>query len=155
MHFLDFSDSFLKEAEKYGSYDLNIPLQYRVVLKLLNDGNYTRARSVLESNPEDFTGEYSYLILDTAIEMCLNKVIDENNTLYDDEKHMIKEHTYRPAHDSVEFIEHLLKNGADPHLPENFDQWEHINDLERDCSQQTGFRFDCSEIRQLLKRYGY
>lgn len=153
MNFLDFSDSFMKEAENYGSYDLNIPIQYRVIFKLLDDGDYTYARSVLESNPENFTGEYSYLILDTAIEMCLNRVIDENNTRYDDEQHMIKEHTYRPEPDSVEFIGYLLMNGANPHLPEHFDQLEHINDLEKDCYLQTGFRFDCSEIRQLLKRY--
>lgn len=153
MNFLDFSDSFMKEAENYGSYDLNIPIQYRVVFKLLDDGDYTYVRNVLESNPENFTGEYSYLILDTAIEMCLNRVIDENNTKYDDEQYMIKEHTYRPEPDSVEFIGYLLINGANPHLPERFDQLQHINDLEKDCSLQTGFRFDCSEVRQLLKWY--
>lgn len=48
MIFLDFSDSFMKEAENYGSYNLNIPIQYRVIFKLLDDGDYTRARSVLE-----------------------------------------------------------------------------------------------------------
>lgn len=154
MNFLDFSDDFLKDAQRYCTYDENIPFQYRVIAKLLRNNHYAKTLEFMEANPEAFEDEYRYLILDFAIELCeMHEVIDENAALYRTEMSMKNEHVYQPTPEAIAFIEHLLQNGADPNLPECFNQMEHILDLEEDCSQQTGIPHDCSAIRRILDKY--
>ena len=153
MNFLELSEEYLKDAERWFTYDKNIPFQYRVMAKLLYDNIYSVARRIIEANANDFAGEYSYLILDYAVEACINEVIDENGKLCKSEKEMTKYHIYKPTQKTIEFIHFLLENGANPHLPERFNQLEHIDDVEEDSMQQTELQFDCSEIKQLLSRY--
>ncbi len=140
MNYLNLSVEFLKDAEQYCTYDPDIPFPFRVLVKLLAESRFSDARRLMEENPDAFTGEYNWMPLDSAVEMCLNQVQE-------------KDGVYRPVQDAVDFIAYLLEHGADPHLPVHFHQLEHLVDLDEDSSQQTGFRFDCSEIRELLERY--
>lgn len=146
------SKDFLVDCEKYLSYDENIPLQYKIIAKLIGDIDYDRARKFIDANKAAFDNEYNYLLLDLAIEMSLNFVVDEFGKLHSS-LFLNEQKSYKPSSKTLEFIEYLLKNGADPNLPEHFNQLEHINDLEEDSSQQCGCEFDCSEIKALLNRY--
>lgn len=146
------SKDFLDDCEKYLSYDENIPLQYRIYTKLIGDIDYDRARRFIDANKSAFDDEYGYLLLDLAIEMSLNFVVDELGKLHSS-LFLNERQVYKPSPETLKFIEYLLENGADPNLPEHFNQIEHIDDLEEDCSQQCGCVFDCSEIRELLKKY--
>lgn len=150
MNYLNLSDDFLKNAEQYCTYDPDIPFPFRVLAKLLMESRFSDARRLMEENPDAFTGEYSWMPLDSAVEMCLNQVQDENGILLET---LNEQHVYRPVPDAVDFIAYLLEHGADPHLPLHFHQLEHLADVEQDSAQQTGLRFDCSEIRELLERY--
>lgn len=49
--------------------------------------------------------------------------------------------------------EYLLQKGANPLMPEHFNQYEHIKDLEDDCSNQSGVIFDLSDLKKLFDRY--
>lgn len=152
MDFCGLSKGFLADCEKYLSYDDNIPLQYRIFAKLIGDIDYDMARKFIDANKTAFDDEYNYLLLDLAIEMSINFVVDEFGKLQS--SLFLNEHQlYNPSPDTLKFIEYLLENGADPNLPEHFNQIEHVNDLEEDCSQQCRCKFDCSEIRELLERY--
>ncbi|MCM1500164.1 MAG: hypothetical protein NC124_17010 [Clostridium sp.] len=153
MDFLGLSDAFLKDSERYCTYDENIPFQYRVIAKLLSEDNYEQAKKLMEANSTEFKNDYNYLLLEFAVENCLGIVIDENGTRCQALSQLKKGHRYTPAPEAIAFIEYLLKNGANPHLPENFNQMEHICDIEEDCSCQQGVRFDCSEIKLLLTKY--
>lgn len=150
MNLLELSDEFLKDAEKYCSYDEKIPFQYRIICKLLDNNDYCTAKKFIEANKEYFENEYNYLILDSAVEYSINKVVDEDGNVCD---YTVSKHIYRPTPETVSFIEYLLVNGADPNLPKNFNQTEHIDDLERDGSQQCKCKFDCSEIKLLISKY--
>lgn len=144
MDFCGLSEEFLEGAKRYGAFDPDMPFQFRVMSKVLADNDYVAARALLEANKGEFDGEYGYLVLDTAVEMCLNVTTE----------HIVDgRRVKRPVPETVEFIKYLLDNGADPHLPKKFNQLEHINDLEEDGSQQCGCEFDCSEIRTLLSEY--
>ncbi|MDE7399316.1 MAG: hypothetical protein K2N06_07280 [Oscillospiraceae bacterium] len=144
MNFCGLSEKFLEDAKRIGTYDPNMPLQFRVMAKVLMDNDYVTARALLEANRGEFDGEYGYEVLDTAVEMCLN-ITDE----YIVDGRRVK----RPVPETVEFIDYLLKNGANPNLPKHFNQIEHINDVEEDSSHQCRCEFDCSEIRNLLNGY--
>ena len=156
MDYLDLSDDFLKAAEETMSYDPNIPLQYRIIAKL-NDSDISTAKRFIEANIDNLQDKYSYLVLDSAVEMCLNIVIDENGLIYDSEsipKHdLSKGHIYKPAPIELEYIEYLLQMGFDPYLPESFNQYEHIEDLEDDCFHQRGVQFDLSDVKKLFDKY--
>lgn len=151
MNFLELSDEFLKEAEKYCSYDEKIPFQYLIICKLLDNNDYCTAKKFIEANKAYFENEYNYLLLDFAVENSINTVVDEDGNVCDTVRS--SSHIYRPTPETVSFIEYLLANGADPNLPKNFNQMEHINDLERDGSQQCECKFDCSEIKLLIGKY--
>ena len=151
MNFLELSDEFFKEAEKHCSYDENIPLQYRIINKLLNDNDYRTAQKFIEVNKKYFENEYNYLLLDLAVEHSIDTVVNEDGNICNTERS--GKHIYRPAPEAVSFIEYLLINGADPNLPKNFNQMEHINDVETDGSQQCECKFDCSEIKLLIGKY--
>lgn len=153
MDFSYFSDEFLQDAQKVYSYNPDIPLQYRIVASLNREHNYNRAKRFMEANKDYFQDEYVYLLLDSAIELCFDIVIDENGTLYDDIKDFSEGHMYRPTPETLDYIEFLLQNGAEPHLPENFNQFEHLEELVEDSSRQTGGQFDCSEVKELLRKY--
>ena len=135
MDYLDLTDDFLKEAEQTMSYDPNIPLQYRIIAKL-NDSDISAAKRFIEANIDDLQDKYAYLVLESAVELCLNIVIDENGVIYDKEtKHNLsKGHIYKPAPIELKYIEYLLQMGFDPYQPEYFDQYEHIEDLEDERS---------------------
>lgn len=152
MDYCGLSEEFIAGAEKYCSYDENIPFQYRVIAKLIGDTDYNSAKKLIESNKDDFDNEYNFLLLDLAIEMSLNFVVDEVGKLHSS-LFLNEQQVYKPSPDTLKFIEYLLENGADPNLPEDFNQMEHINDLEADESQQCGCIIDCSEIKALLGRY--
>ena len=81
MDYLDLTDDFLKETEQTMSYDPNIPLQYRIIGKLNDNSDISTAKRFIEANKDVFQDKYSYLVLDSAVEMCLNIVIDENGGL--------------------------------------------------------------------------
>lgn len=152
MDFCGLSKDFLADCEKYLSYDENIPLQYRVFAKLIGDIDYEMARKFIDANRAEFDNEYNYLLLDLAIEMSINFVVDEFGKLHS--SLFLNEHQlYKPFPETLKFIEYLLENGADPSFPKHFNQLDHINDLEEDCSNQCLCEFDCSEVKELLKSY--
>jgi len=153
MDFLNLTNEFLQDAQKAYSYNPDIPMQYHIIATMTYNNDFYTAKKFFEANKAHFYDEYAYLILDNAIEMCLNIVIDENGVIYDNEANMSKEHIYKPAPVEMEYIEYLLQNGANPYLPEHFNQFEHIEDMENDCSQQMGFQFDLSEVKKLLIKY--
>ena len=157
MDYLDLTDDFLKEAEQTMSYDPNIPLQYRIIGKLNDNSDISTAKRFIEANIDNLQDKYAYLVLDSAVEMCLNIVIDENGLIYDSEsipKHdLSKGHIYKPAPIELEYIEYLLQMGFDPYLPESFNQYEHIEDLEDDCFHQRGVQFDLSDVKKLFDKY--
>lgn len=153
MNFLGLSDAFLKDSERYCTYDENIPFQYRVIAKLSFDNDYETMKRLIEANPTEFENDYNYLLLDFAVEGCIDRVIDENGTFCHMPNQLIKGHRYTPVPEVIAFIEYLLKNGANPNLPEHFNQMKHICDVEEDCSCQQGVQFDCSEIKLLLSKY--
>lgn len=144
MDFCGLSEEFLEDAKRYGTYDPNIPFQFRVMAKVLYENDYDTARKLLEANSGEFEGDYGYMFLDDAVEMCLNTTVEQNV-----DGRCVK----KPVPETKEFIEYLLKNGADPNFPKYFNQIEHIDDLESEGSHQCRREFDCSEIRQLLSKY--
>ncbi len=99
MNLLNLSDEFLNEAKKWCSYDNNIPLQYRIIAKLLNDSNYSSAKKFIEINKDCFKNEYSYLLLDFAVESCINTVVNEDEDICNAKKS--NKHIYRPAPEAV------------------------------------------------------
>lgn len=153
MDYLDLSTEFLNDIKNVYGYNSDIPLQYRIVAALNSKHDYCNAKNFIDTNKEYFQNEYMYLLLDSAIEMCLNVVVDENGMLCDDKINMSKDQIYKPTPDTLEYIEYLLQNGANPYQPEYFDQFEHVEDLENDSFQQVGVRFDCSEIKKLFEKY--
>ena len=125
MDYLDLTDEFLQDAQKVMSYNPDIPFQYRILGKLNFDDDLCNAKRFIEANKDLFHDEYAYLILDSAVEHCLDIVIDENGVVYVSDD-IPKEHIYKPAPIEMEYIEYLLQNGANPHLPEHFNQYEQI-----------------------------
>lgn len=150
---LELTDSFLQEAQAVMGCDPDIPMHYRILCKLNQENELDTAKRFLEANRALFQGRYAYLVPQSAVEMCLNLVADENGAVYRDSQTLPKEHIYRSAPAETEYIAYLLRNGADPRLPEQFDQYEHLADMEQDCSHQCGVRFDLSEIRALFDKY--
>ena len=151
---LDLTDEFLQDAQKAMSWDPDIPLPYRILGKLNLEGDFDRAKRFIKANKALFHDEYSYLILDRAVESCLDLVADEDGAVYDVSDTLPKEHLYKPAPIVMEYMEYLLQNGADPHLPKQFDQYEHLKDVEEDCSQQMGVKFDLTDVKKLFDRWG-
>ena len=148
------SDEILSASKNWCTYDPDIPFQYRVISKLLSENNYDMAKRILEANKDAFNDKYNYMILDTAIEMSINIVVDESGQEFVIGNHYIKgKQNLKPTAATLNFIEYLLENGADPKLPEDFDQIEHIIDVERDGGQQCGCTFDCSELKSLIQKY--
>lgn len=147
------SDEFFSSLGRWCTYDPEIPFQYRVITKLLNDNNYDMVKRILEANKDAFNDKYNYMILDTAIEMSINIVVDESGKELTDNDYIKGKQNLKPTAETLNFIEYLLDNGADPHLPEDFDQMEHIIDVERDGSQQCECTFDCSELKNLIAKY--
>ena len=153
MNYLDLTDEFLQDAQKVMSYNPDIPFQYRILGKLNSDNDLYNAKRFIEANKDLFHDEYAYLILESAVELCLGIVIDENGVVYNVSDDIPKEHIYKPAPIEMEYIEYLLQNGANPHLPEHFNQYEHLKDMEDDCSQQIGVNFDLSDVKKLFDKY--
>lgn len=148
------SDEFISDLKGWCTYDPDIPLQYRVISKLLSENNYDMAKRILEANKDAFNDKYNYMILDTAIEMSINIVVDESGQEFVIGNHYIKgRKNLKPTVATLNFIGYLLENGADPHLPEDFDPMEHIIDIERDGGQQCECTFDCSELKNLIQKY--
>ena len=147
------SDEFFSALKGWCTYDPNIPFQYRVITKLLSENNYDMVKKIMEANKDAFNDKYNYIILDTAIEMSINIVVDESGQELTDDDYIKGKQNLKPAAATLNFIEYLLKNGADPKLPEDFDQMEHIIDVERDGGQQCGCTFDCSELKKLIQKY--
>ena len=152
MNYLELNAEYIQDAQKVMSYDPKIPLQYRILGKLNADNDFYNAKRFIEANRKLFSDEYAYLVLDSAIEMCLNNVADENGVIYSSDD-LPKCHIYKPTPSALEYIEYLLKNGANPLLPEHFNQYEHIEDMEEDCSHQVGVRFDLSAVKKLFETY--
>lgn len=152
MDLLDFDEEVLKDVHNVMSYDPAIPLHYRILGRLNYIDDLHNCMRFIEANRNLFTNEYAYLMLDSAVEMCLNIVVDENGEIYN-LSYIPKNHTYRPAPIELEYIEYLLKNGANPLLPKHFNQYEHIEYMERDCSQQSGVKFVLSDVRKLFDKY--
>lgn len=84
--------------------------------------------------------------------MCLSVVMDENGVVYNT-SNLPKGHIYKPSQFEMDYIEYLLQKGANPLMPEHFNQYEHIKDLEDDCSNQAGVIFDLSDLKKLFDRY--
>ncbi len=152
MDYLDLNAEYLQDAQNIMSFNPNIPLQYRILGKLNMDNDIHNSKRFIEANRELFHDEYAYLILDSAVESCLDIVIDENGVIYDISD-IPKNHIYKPAPIKMEYIEYLLKNGANPLLPKHFNQYEHIEDMEEDCSQQIGVQFDLSDVKKMFDKY--
>lgn len=152
MDYLDLNAEYLQDAQNVMSFNPNIPLQYRILGKLNMDNDIHNSKRFIEANNELFQDEYAYLILDSAVEICLDIVIDENGVIYGT-SNIPKNHTYKPAPIMMEYIEYLLKNGANPLLPEHFNQYDHIEDMEEDCSHQIGVQFDLSDVKKMFDKY--
>ena len=129
MDLLDFSDEFLQQAQKVYSYNSDIPLQYRIVALLNRAYDYNTSKRFIEANRDYFQDKYMYLLLDSAIELCVDVVINECGKLFNDSKDLSKSHIYRPTPESLDYIKYLLQNGANPYLPKDFNQFEHIDEL--------------------------
>lgn len=119
MELLDLDEEFLKDVHEVMSYDPSIPLHYRILGKLNYIDDLHNCMRFIEANRDLFTDEYAYLVLDSAVEMCLNIVVDENGEIFHDSD-IPKNHIYKPAPIELEYIEYLLKNGANPLLPKHF-----------------------------------
>lgn len=152
MDLLDLDKEVLKDVHKVMTYDSSIPLHYRILGQLNSIDDLHNCMRFIEANRNLFTDEYSYLMLDLAVEMCLNIVVDENGLIYNTSV-IPKNHIYKPAPIELEYIEYLLKNGANPLLPKHFNQYEHIEDMEKDCSQQVGVQFVLSDVKKLFDKY--
>lgn len=152
MDLLDIDEEVLKDVHKVMGYDSSIPLHYRILGKLNYIDDLHNCMRFIEANRDLFTDEYAYLMLDSAVEMCLGIVVDENGKIFN-HSYIPKNHIYKPAPIELKYIEYLLKNGADPLLPKHFNQYEHIEDMEEDCSHQVGVRFDLSDVRKLFDKY--
>lgn len=139
-------NGLVSDFENFLSYDEKIPFHYRALAKLLSDGEFDKAKKLIQLNSDEFSDEYSYMALDIAVESCLNVTIKN----FDDSRGC---KVFKPCPEVVDFIRFLLENGANPHLPEEFNQLEHLDDLEFDSNNQCGNTFDCSEVRELLKQY--
>ncbi|MBQ8921954.1 MAG: GNAT family N-acetyltransferase [Oscillospiraceae bacterium] len=154
MNYPGITEDFIRSCAHYGiRYAPDAPYCYRVLMKLIYENDWARARQLLEANPQAFADKHRWIVLDTAVGMCLNEVTDRQGNLYRTESGMKKGKTYYPAPECIAFIAYLLENGADPHQPERFDQLKNIDDTESDSAQQTGFHYDCSAVRALLKQY--
>ncbi len=152
MDLLDLDDEVLKDVQKVMRYDSSIPLHYRILGKLNYNDDLRNCIRFIEANRSLFTDEYAYLMLESAVEMCLNTVVNENGELFN-RSDLPKNHTYKPAPMELEYIEYLLKNGASPLLPKHFNQYEHIKDMEEDCSHQIGVQFDLSDVKKMFDKY--
>ncbi len=152
MDLLDLDDEVLKDVQKVMRYDSSIPLHYRILGKLNYNDDLRNCIRFIEANRSLFTDEYAYLMLESAVEMCLNTVVNENGELFH-RSDLPKNHTYKPAPMELEYIEYLLKNGASPLLPKHFNQYEHIEDMEEDCSHQIGVQFDLSDVKKMFDKY--
>ena len=152
MDYLDLNAEYLQDAQNVMSFNPDIPLQYRILGKLNMDNDIHNAKRFIEANKDLFHDEYAYLILDSAVEMCLDIVIDENGVIFDT-SYIPKNHIHKPAPIMLEYIEYLLKNGANPLLPGDFNQYQHIEDMEEDCSQQIGVQFDLSDVKNMFDKY--
>lgn len=139
-------NGLVTDFENFLSYDERIPMHYRALAKLLNNSDFDKAKNLIQLNSNEFSDEYHYMVLDMAVESCLNVTIKNFDNLHGCE-------VFKPCSKAVDFVRFLLENGADPRLPENFNQIEHIEDLESDSSEQCGKMFDCSEIKNLLVQY--
>ncbi|MBR3267744.1 MAG: GNAT family N-acetyltransferase [Oscillospiraceae bacterium] len=154
MDYSGITEDFIRSCANFGiKYVPDAPLCFRVIIKLLYENDWARARQLLEANPQAFADEHRWMILDSAVGMCLNEVTDRQGNRCRDEAEMKHGRTYFPTEDCIAFIAYLLENGADPHLPERFPQLQNLDDVESDAEQQTGFHFDCSAVRALLKQY--
>lgn len=150
MNLCGISEKYLAAALEFGNA-FDIPDIYRLIIKLISDYDYDKAKEIIIANEVTLSeGDFSYCILDSAVEHCLNIVIDDNGTETDK---INAGNCFRPTKKTYDFIDWLLKNGANPNIPENFNQIEHILDLQRDCNEQCCCTFDCSEILTLLKLY--
>lgn len=107
MDTLELTDSFLQEAQAVMGCDPDIPMHYRILCKLNQENELDTAKRFLEANRALFQGRYAYLVLQSAVEMCLNLVADENGTVYRDSQTLPKEHIYRPAPAETECIAYL------------------------------------------------
>ena len=152
MDLLDLDYEVLKDVQKVMSYDPSIPLHYRILGKLNYNDDLRNCIRFIEANRSLFTDEYAYLMLESAVELCLNTVVNENGEIFNISD-IPKNHTYRPAPMEMEYIEYLLKNGASPLLPKHFNQYEHIEDIEEDCSNQMGVQFILSDVKMLFDKY--
>ena len=144
MDYLELSEEFLQDAQNFMSYDADIPFHYRILGKLNFNDDFYNAKRFIEANEELFNDEYAYLVLDSAVEMCLSVVTDENGVVYNT-SNLPKGHIYKPSQFEMDYIEYLLQKRANPLLPKHFNQYEHIKDLEDDCSNQAGVIFDLSD----------
>lgn len=139
-------NGLVSDFDNFLSYDEKIPMHYKALAKLLSDGEFDKAKKLIQLNSDEFSDEYRYMVLDMAVESCLNVTIEG----FDNPRGC---KVFIPCPEVVDFIRFLLENGANPRLPENFNQMEHIEDLESDSSAQSGQTFDCSEIKDLLAQY--
>lgn len=151
MNLCGISEEYLAAALEFGNA-FDMPDIYRLIIKLISEHNYEKAKEIIIANEISLSeGNFSYHILDSAVEHCLNIIIDNNGIETDKIKAGMND--LRPTKKTYNFIDWLLKNGANPNLPANFNQIEHILDLQQDCSEQCSCTFDCSEILSLLKQY--
>lgn len=139
-------NGLVSDFENFLSYDEKIPMHYRALAKLLNNGEFGKAKKLIQLNSDEFSDEYSYLALDMAIELCLNITVKNFDNLRGC-------NVFIPCPEAVDFIRFLLENGANPNFSEEFNQLEHLDDLESDSNNQCENMFDCSEVRELLKQY--
>lgn len=82
MDLLDLDDEVLKDVQKVMRYDSSIPLHYRILGKLNYNDDLRNCIRFIEANRSLFTDEYAYLMLESAVEMCLNTVVNENGELF-------------------------------------------------------------------------
>ncbi|MBR3679095.1 MAG: hypothetical protein IKL87_02700 [Oscillospiraceae bacterium] len=82
MDLLDLDDEVLKDVQKVMQYDSSIPLHYRILGKLNYNDDLRNCIRFIEANRSLFTDEYAYLMLESAVEMCLNTVVNENGELF-------------------------------------------------------------------------
>jgi len=98
MHYPDLTEDYIRSCANYGiRYAPDAPHCYRVLMKLLYENDWAKARQLLEANPQAFTDEHRWIVLDSAVRMCINEVVDRQGNLYRTESEMKKGQTYYPT----------------------------------------------------------
>lgn len=153
MNLCGLSEEYLADVHKFSSYDSSIPYLHRLIGKLISENNYNKATEIIKENNILFNNDYDYLILDWAVEHCIDEVVTLDGKEIKGFEIYKNLKCIKPTKKCYNFIKWLLENGANPNIPEDYNQVEHLEDLIKDVGFYRECEFDCLEIKTLLETY--